>query len=217
MQDLVNHCPDLLNREIAPHLKSTSSAFTWLSPLECDGYAEYRDSAFVERLGIDLSNHPLGAFWPQRGPVWDGLGTTDRRQPLLLEAKAHVKEINSSPTSARGKSLARIRESLSETKLFMGSKSGVDWATCFYQYTNRLAHLYLMREKNKLDAYLIFLYFLNAREMSASDTLVPETKAEWESAITLMERFLGLPTRHKLSPYIIHAFVDTADIEKATQ
>ena len=217
MQNLVNHCPELLDREIAPHLKPTSSTFEWHSPLECDEYAEYQDSAFVARLGTDLSCHPLGAFWPRRGPVWDGLGTTNRGQMLLLESKAHIKELNSPPTSASGNSLAKIQESLSETKRFIGSKSGVDWETSFYQYTNRLAHLYLLREKNKLDAYLIFLYFLNAREMSASDTVVPETKAEWESAITLMERYLGLPSRHKLSRYIIHAFVDTNDIAEAMQ
>ncbi len=31
----------------------------------------------------------------------------------------------------------------------------------FYQYINRLAHLYLLRVLNKIPAYLVFVYFVN--------------------------------------------------------
>lgn len=34
----------------------------WLSPLKCDGYAEYRDEAFLERLDVKLNKVPLNEF-----------------------------------------------------------------------------------------------------------------------------------------------------------
>ena len=85
----------------------------------------------------------------------------------------------------------------------------------FYQYTNRLAHLYLIRELNQLPAFLVFLYFLNATEMAAKDTIVPSTIGEWKSAIVLQERLLGARPQHSLSRCIIHAFVDVHEIQQA--
>ena len=212
LQTLVNRYPELLNRELAPRLNTTPDTIRWCSPLEDDKYAEYWDGDFIDRLGINLERMPLKSFWPRSGPRWDALGNASRDQILLVEAKAHIAELNSGPTGAKGHSLSRIRKSLEATKLFISARSETDWSTCFYQYTNRLAHLYFLREKNKLDAFLVFLYFLNAEEMAATNTIVPETKEEWESAVLLLERLLGIPTRHKLSPYVIDVFINVDDI-----
>ncbi len=215
LQDLVNHCPEVLNRELVRQLKPTPNAIDWLSPLESDEYAEYLDDDFIDRLGIQLDQTPLKSFWPRSGPRWDGLGKTSSSQVLLVEAKAHIKELNSPATGARGRSLTKICESLESTKQFIRAKSAADWSTCFYQYTNRLAHLYFLREKNGVDAFLVFLCFLNAEEMAAADTIVPKTREEWETSILLLERLLGIPSKHKLSPYIIHVFIDVREIESA--
>ena len=213
LQTLVNRCPELLNRELAPRLNTAPDAIRWHSPLADDKYAEYWDGDFIKLLGINLERMPLKSFWPPSGPRWDGLGKTSQNQILLMEAKAHTYELNSGSTkSTDPDNLRLIRESLEATKLFIGARSETDWSTCFYQYTNRLAHLYLLREKNKLNAFLVFLYFLNAKEMAATNTIVPETKEEWESAILPLEQRLGIPHRHKLSPYVIDVFINVDDI-----
>ena len=66
-----------------------------------------------------------------------------------MEAKAHIAEMVTAPTQARGESaLQQIQESLRRVKAFVNSKAPVDWSTNFYQYSNRLAHLYFLREMN---------------------------------------------------------------------
>ena len=39
-------------------------------------------------------------------------------------------------------------------------RSTCDWSGTFYQYANRLAHLYLLHELNDVDAWLVFVYFV---------------------------------------------------------
>ena len=209
LQILVNNCPELLNQTIAEQSNTLSHQIHWLSPHRDDDYAEYSDDSFVDILEVTLDKVPRKSFWPNGGPVWDGLGKTDQGELLLVEAKAHVPELVSGPTGAKEPSLSKIRTSLEATKQFIGSQTKVDWSTCLYQYANRLAHLYLLRELNGLPAFLIFLYFVDAEDMNG-----PKTRAEWESAILLEELLLGV-RRHKLSEYIIHTFVDTKQIQSA--
>ena len=77
-----------------------------------------------------------------------------------MEAKANIREFSSDPSKAGPPSLSRIRGALSETKDFLGIRSETDWSCCFYQYANRIAHLYFLRELNGVDAVLVFVYFL---------------------------------------------------------
>jgi hypothetical protein len=210
LQQLVNNRPDLFARESAPalHLAPGDQIF-WLSPLKDDAYSEYSDDAFLERLNINLPKYSLDMFWPKRGPVWDGIGYTSGGDIILLEAKAHIGEMVSPPTAAGKTSLPKIRKSLDDTKKFLGSKSLHDWASTYYQYTNRLAHLYLLRELNGLPAHLVFLYFVNAKDVGG-----PSTREEWEGAIKLLHNFLGV-NRHKLSPYVVDVFIDVGELELA--
>ena len=51
IQRLVNERPELLNEQLTRTLSlSKEDGICWLSPLTTDEYAEYRDSAFLERL-----------------------------------------------------------------------------------------------------------------------------------------------------------------------
>ena len=177
-----------------------------------DDFAEYRDGDFLDKLGVSLNDVPLNEFWPPRGPQWDALGKTDGGQVILVEAKAHVEEMVSARAQASEESRALIRESLRSVKRHVKSRSPARWQTSFYQYNNRLAHLYLLRHLNGIDAFLVNLHFLNADEMASDRTVVPKTVDEWKAAITLQERFLGIRPGHELSRYAIHAFVDTRDI-----
>ena len=211
LQILVNERPELINRVLATSLGLTQGERVhWLSPLEDDDYAAYRDQEFIARLGITLETMPLASFWPRFGPAWDALAKTDRGDLVLVEAKAHIPEMVTDPTRASEPSLTKIRESLEKTKRFLRSHSDADWATCFYQYTNRLAHLYLLRELNGLPAYLLLLCFINDKEMNG-----PSTQWEWEGAIKLLESFLGIRQQHRLSEYVLHAFLDVGELESA--
>jgi len=58
LQILVNRCPHLLNEQILPQMGGRGARIEWLSPLESDRYAEYRDWAFLERLGLRLDRRP---------------------------------------------------------------------------------------------------------------------------------------------------------------
>lgn len=208
LQQLVNSRPELLARELAPALHLVpGEQIQWLSPIRSDAYAEYSDDAFLERLNINLPKNSLEIFWPKRGPVWDGLGHTSGGDLILLEAKAHIAEMVSPPTAAGETSLPKIHESLKGTKNYLGSKSLHDWASTFYQYTNRLAHLYLLRELNGPPAYLVFLYFVNAADVAG-----PKTREEWEGAIKLLHNFLGI-NRHRLSAYVIDIYIDVGELD----
>ena len=212
IQLLINDCPQLIN----PLLQTECSliadeSIIWLSPLKDDEFAEYWDQYFLNRLGVDLKQRSLNTFWPNSGPHWDALGRTEKGKVFLLEAKAHVTEIVTPGTGAKSpRSKALIEKSLQEVKSFLALRSSTDWSNVLYQYANRLAHLYLLRELNNIPAFLVFVYFLNDNEMNG-----PTTKEEWIAAIQVVEGVLGLGEKHRLKPYIIDLFIDVNDIKTA--
>ena len=150
LQLAVNRCPNVIDEAIAKAIGlEHGETVQWLSPLESDAFTEYKDDAFLDRLGIGPQYRRLEDFWPTRGPVWDGLARTSGGRYLLIEAKANIPEFDTCPTGASGGSLHKIRKALDETKGFLRVRSKTDWSECFYQYANRLAHLYFLRELNK--------------------------------------------------------------------
>ena len=223
LQVLVNCRPEMLGDAIAQRLPELPEDVDWRSPLAEDHYAEYRDQTFLDRLAgswyyraPEQPQRDLADFWPRFGPQWDALAVTDRGQILLVEAKAHIPEMVTAPTQARGESARqKIQESLETVKAYVNSKAPVDWSTSFYQYANRLAHLYWMRAINGHDAYLVNLFFINDREMNG-----PATEAEWRAAIRLQEVFLGVrqssQAGYTLDPwvgaYVLDVFIDVNEI-----
>jgi len=211
-QLLINKCPELINNRLRDLGRvSHISEITWLSPIEKDDFAEYRNGAFLELLGIDLTKRPLATFWPSRGPQWDALGRAETGEIFLVESKAHIKELLSTGSQASRKSMILIERSLKEVQSFLRINPTADWSKVFYQYANRISHLYLLRELNNLPAFLVFQYFLGDREMAG-----PSTVKEWKSALELVNGVLGLRDSHKLSEYILEVFIDVQKIENAT-
>jgi hypothetical protein len=181
----------------------------WVSPLQDDDYAEYRDQDFLDRLGIDLPNKKLRDFWPNLGPQWDALARTRCGRIILLEAKANVLEVVSPATGASPSSRELIEKSLSETKAFLGVDQDIPWAGRLYQFTNRLAHLYLLRELNGIDAYLVFTYFVGDDDVNG-----PKTVNEWKAALTVAKKVLGISERNPMSKFVSDVFVDVRDIAR---
>jgi hypothetical protein len=208
LQILVNRRPEVIDAILSRRLGlAPGQRIHWLSPLQKDRYAEYRDGEVLDKLDISLAIVPLQSFWPHAGPAWGALAKTDRGDLLLVEAMSHIPELVSEPAKASEKTLATIRRTLEKTKRFLGSRSPTDWSIHCYQYTSRLAHLYLFRQLNGLPAYLVNFYFLNDQEMHG-----PTSEAQWQGALELLETFLDI-RGHRLSPYILREFLDISQLE----
>ncbi len=202
IQKLVNDKPEVLNSKIWSALNlSEEEDIQWLSPLRSDEYAEYRDEAFLDLFNIRLEKPSLAQFWPKGGPQWDALGKSSSGRLFLIEGKSHISELISSLRAEDKESRKKIQKSLSETKRYLNSKAQAEWSQSFYQYTNRLAHLYLLR-KNGLPAYLVHVYFLKDFEMKG-----PDTFHEWEGAIKLLKSCLGIG-KHRLKKFMTNVYID---------
>jgi len=204
IQRLINEQPEQLNSQIRIELNlPRDEHIQWRSPLKDDGYSEYRDQEFLDLLEVKLKEKPLADFWPKRGPQWDALGKSSSGKLLLVEAKSHIRELISTMKAKDKDSARTIRKSLQETKRFLGSNAEIDWSCGFYQFVNRLAHLYLLRQ-NRLPANLLFVYFINDFEMKG-----PTTIHEWKGAIELLHSYLGI-RRHKLQNFVADLFIDVS-------
>jgi hypothetical protein len=179
------------------------SRIEWLSPLQSDDFAEYRDAAFLRRLGIEECAEDLARWWPRFGPQWDALGRTDRDQLILVEAKAHIAELCSPGSGAGPASRARITSALECVAEKLGaSDRRAPWADCFYQLANRLAYLSFLRDRGH-SAFLVLVGFIGDSEMKG-----PASTETWDAAYEVAFHSLGLPKRHVLTPYIVHTHPD---------
>ena len=177
----------------------------WVSPLQKDDFAEYRDETAIERLRLGRLKHPLSRFWPARGPQWDALAICGDAV-LLIEAKAHVPELLSPSTQASKPSRRRIQASFGLAQRGFRAQPGCDWSRRFYQYANRLAHLHFLWKMNRVNVLLAFVYFLNDTEMNG-----PTTEREWQAAISVLHEALGV--RGRLPPArIADVFVDVRQL-----
>jgi hypothetical protein len=206
IQKLINEKAHIINSLIrSSQFIAESDDIEWLSPLKEDCFAEYRDEACLKLLNINLVTYPLNDFWPKNGPQWDALGRSTSGAVFLVEAKAHIPELISSLNANNPASTDKILRSLAQTRKSLGSKNDFDWSKTFYQYANRLAHVDFLR-RNGLQAYLLFVYFLNDLEMGG-----PKTPDEWKGAIRLVHRCLGL-REHLLKGFVADFFIDTKNL-----
>ncbi len=197
LQWYVNDAPEVLDRQIG------LGPIEWRSPRRDDDYAEYRDAAFLERLDIRLSRRSLESFWPRGGPQWDALGRSSSGVTVLVEAKAHLSELESPATAASSDtSLALIQTSLSETRRRLGVPEPFDWTKRYYQYANRIAHAYLLNDLNDLRTKLVFVYFVGDHDMKG-----PMTRYEWEVGINSAHAALGLKA---VPSFVRDVFVDVS-------
>ena len=202
IQRLVTSRPELCDTQLrAQGAPLGESSLDWLSPRRDDDWAEYRDAEFLRRIGHLELIEALQNFWPPRGPQWDGLARDVSGAIYLFEAKAHVGEM-ASTCQASPRSRSQIEAALYATKAAFGAEPGADWLTGYYQYANRLAHLYFLRRAG-VNAWFVFLYFTNDAEMQG-----PDSKEVWNGHLKEVHTCLGLPQGTTL-PGVINTFVDT--------
>lgn len=201
LQRAVETCPDLLQPAGLPPIH-------WLSPRRDDDFAEYRDGAFLDLLDLGALRPALRAFWPARGPQWDALGRAGETR-VLVEAKAHVRELLSPPSAAKPASHERIAKSLDRVKTALGADERSDWARVLYQYANRLAHLWFLRDQG-VDARLLFVDFVGDEERNG-----PQSPEAWAATYQVADHALGLTPGHPLARFITHMHPPVAQIASA--
>jgi hypothetical protein len=202
--ELVCDRPAVLTQAIlAVSSEVRSQVIDWRSPRP-PKYAECRNGRALALLGLHDLRPALARFWPSRGPVWDALGVdTTSGERFFVEAKAHIPELVSPPTAARGEPLRRIRGRLSDLKRSLGSRTAADWTGPFYQYSNRLAYLDWLRGQG-VAAYLISIYFTDA-----PDVPEPASRPQWEGALRVLRAYLGI-SKHPLKAYAVDLFLDAS-------
>lgn len=208
IQVLVNRNQDLIDNFLKSSFDDLADQkIIWTSPIEQDDFAEYRDNDFLIKLGLDPTEIKLDTFWPSKGPQWDALAKTTNGHVILVEAKANIPELVSPATGAGETSKTIIDKSLNDTKEFLNLTNDINWSGKFYQYTNRLAHLFFLREKCHKPAFLVNIYFIGDDSVSG-----PKTKQEWEGALKVLHTYLSL-SHHKLSKYMADIFIDVNDLK----
>jgi hypothetical protein len=173
----------------------------WASPLASDSYAEYRDTEFLDVLALGSLAPQLAQFWPERGPCWDGLARLEGGC-ILIEAKSHVQEIYGGGCGAGESSLVRINAALDQTKQWLGAPAAANWTDKLYQSANRYAHLYFLREKCSIPAYLLNVYFVG-------DQRTPTSEQRWTEAIREVNSALGLTSP---VPFSASLFFDASSL-----
>jgi hypothetical protein len=186
IQYYVNEQPAQLKQAIAGAFHRPLP-LSWVSPLRTEHYEEYRDTRFLQALGLGQYAAELTSFWPSGGPRWDALARVEGSRPgvLLLEAKSYVDEMRGGGCKAKDPaSLAKIDAALVCTKTWLHVPQETNWKGDWYQMANRCAHLHFFREVLGVEAWLVNLCFLN-------DPHSPTSQAEWDSGLAAIKRELG--------------------------
>lgn len=211
IQLYVNRRPEELNTAIrsalGPAMPATAE-IVWRSPLESERFAEYRDGEFLAALELPHLREKLAGFWPEGGPRWDGLAVVndparpDRSAYLLVEAKSYPKEVFGPGCQAQPDSRRTIEAAHRLTKAWAGAEESADWLGPLYQYANRLAHVYFLREMANLPAWLVNLCFLGGPHGSTGRT-------DWDAGLAAIWEELGF--RYRPIPYTVNVFLAAHD------
>jgi hypothetical protein len=212
----VNNYPHVLSEaillQLPTRIRELRARIKWVSPLAWDGYREYRDSEFLERVGLGGFAKDLTEFWPNMGPSWDALGVISdsigRMKPgvILVEAKSHIAEIYGSGCQASLESLIKIEAALSHARSWCGVSTGENWLGPLYQSANRIAHLYFLYDRLRTPAWLVNLYF-------TGDPIGPADRPAWEHEVARVKTQLGVtrPVPNMVEVYL--PALDDADAD----
>jgi hypothetical protein len=153
-----------------------------------------------EWRGLDFLKHTVGIsdewsrFWPQKGNQqnWDAVAQLkfgSQIEWLLVEAKAHISELQTHCGAKENGGLPQIKSAFDETKRAFGISAKYDWLTPYYQYCNRLAVLHFLN-KNQIPARLLFIYFLGDQNRPTTNS--PQTEKDWMCALDTLHEHVGV-------------------------
>jgi hypothetical protein len=224
----VNHAPEHLNAALFSATTSLAeaaiSAPEWVSPLANEGYEEFWNERFLQRLDL-LDEHleSFREFWPfkpwandkvnPRGtPHWDAIARVPLaggvRGVIMVEAKAHRGELAkpNDRSKADEQSLKKIRSSFADVRAYFGIPDQTPaWESRYYQFCNRLAHLWWMNERARVPTWLVWV--LTVDDPVWHDRM---TAPQWHDVFQTIKSEVGLPPQHRLKDRISVAYLPGA-------
>ena len=157
----------------------------------------------------------LGDWWlavqsdDSKTPNWDIASTCtvkDVKGLLLVEAKAHTKELKVEDQASSSPNRARIAECIEEANCGLADCTEFDWALSHehrYQMANRFAWSWKLTQLG-YPVILVYLGFLGAEEMRKGREQTPfNSHAEWEGLVKSHSRPL-FPARVWDRQWVIH-------------
>lgn len=152
------------------------------------------------------------SFWPMRGNTlnWDAVGRAHvhgAREWVLVEAKAHVREVFSSCGAKSDQSRSQIGAAMEGAKASLGIGSGSDWMNGHYQFCNRLAALDFLTRRG-VSARLVFIYFCGEdASRYRAKVECPADERGWSAALGEMYRRVGWPGNSRLKDRVHDLFL----------
>jgi hypothetical protein len=204
----------------------SAESIEWHSNYLSDDQPELRGMDFL----IPAERKQWKTYWPDRKtdplrvgtPTWDAVGQVRSGDGaiewLLIEAKAHLSELETSPRCFAGVESRRIiTTAFQKTRFNMGLIESEQapvpeawFAQGCYQIANRLAALNFLLHEINTPAHLAFVYF-------TGDTFVgrscPRFKDEWLPLLDRTYRAMELPHQHRFSRRVHRLFVDVATVK----
>ena len=180
---------------------------------------ETRKSLDGEHKGIDflpvsLKNKIINnwkIFWPKKGQNWDAILYLTPIVPkpeledkwVIVEAKAHLKELESSCKAENEESIKKIETALEATKKHFNINTDKSWMKQYYQLANRLAFVSFMLE-NGINCSLLNIYFINGWTKDSKKNVLKVN--DWKKAIQTEYSYLGINSDAK--KYISEVFIE---------
>jgi hypothetical protein len=179
---------------------------TWLVDgpffFRADGhqYGERRpDGRLAECRGLDFlepshaARQEWARVWPKRGNTlnWDAVGGVrvgGADEWLLVEAKAHLGEIESSCGAKQHGGLAQIEAAINRTQNELGIVPRRDWLQGHYQFCNRVVALNHLLAHG-VPAHLVFVDFCGDTHF-ADRAMAPQ---DWQPSLRALEQHVGRP------------------------
>ncbi|MGL4908977.1 MAG: hypothetical protein ACRC9X_02435 [Bacteroidales bacterium] len=217
----LGHHRNELNKTIAEQTK-LNGELNWLdfpknnSTLSLDG--EHKNIDFLkchlEDLEYERLKNNWNKYWSPTGtpPNWDGIiihKVNDSNEWIIVEAKAHLKELESTTESADNEN---IQNAFIKTQKNFGVSNN-NWFGKYYQLANRLAFINFLLENN-IKASLLYIYFINGYNKrilrDGKKETVEKKSVEsidiWKEALNKEYNELGL--NEEAQKYISNVFID---------
>jgi hypothetical protein len=134
--------------------------------------------------------------WPQTGNSmnWDLVGFTEKNNEktwILIEAKAHLGELEQDCGASSIESLAKIEKALAESAK-RNSITILDknpWTKKYYQLANRIYVLDLLK-RHSIKVKLVNIYFIG--DMCSKNRKSPQNILDWQTKLVEMKKYLNI-------------------------